>query len=138
MKHLYFSPSCSFTFLICLLWSVSFVSCDEVSKRNLQKSLDASFHSGELKGYRSVYIIDSYEGTYEYDDNPGEPLLQYPIYKHDDGTYTIEYSDGEYTLHQLEEPIDLFGTGNSLLKWSFRENYSSQHYYLIEDIPHSY
>ena len=119
-------------YLLCSLWIVSFSSCDEVGKRDLKKAVDANLHEGKLKGYSSVYIIDVYNGTYEYDDNPDEPLLQYPIYKHSDGSYTIEYSDGEYDLIELEEPLDLFGTGLTLLKWKFDYNH------FIEDIPRSY
>lgn len=119
-------------FLLCTLWIFSFSSCNEVGKRDFKKALDANLHDGQLKGYSSVFIIDIYNGTYERDDNPDEPLLQYPIYKQSDGTYTIEYSDGEYDLIELEEPLDLFGTGFTLLKWRFGNN----HY--IEDIPKSY
>ena len=124
------------TCLLCILGIWSFSSCNEVGKRDLKKILDANLHSGELKGYSHVYIIDTQNYTYECDDNPDEPLLQYPIYKHDDGTYTIEYSDGEYTLHLVDEPLDLFGTGYTLLWWRFKEADSNRYHYYIEEIPH--
>ena len=122
--------------LFCILGLLTFASCNDVGKRDLKKAMDAVLHEGQLKGYSSVYILDTHNKTYEYDDNPNEPLLQYPIYKHEDGTYTIEYCDGEHTLHQVEDPIDLFGTGNTLLKWRFKES-DSRYQYMIEQIPHS-
>ncbi len=109
------------------------LSCSEIGKRDAQKVIDKVSHSGNLKGYRSVYIIDFENQTYRVDDNPDEELLQYPIYKNDDGSYTIVYDDEDYMLEKLSEPIDMFGTGITLLRYRF---FDDKHY--IMDIPTSY
>ena len=110
-----------------------FMSCSETGRRDAQKVIDKVSHSGDLVGYQSVYIVDPDNMTYEVDDNPNEELLQYPIYRNSNGTYTIVYDDEDYTLYELREPIDMFGTGITLLRYRF---YDNSHF--IMEIPRSY
>lgn len=110
----------------------AFASCSETGKRDAQEIIDKVSHEGALKGYRSVYVIDFDKQSYYVDNNDNENLLQYPIYRNDDGSYTIVYDDEDYTLYELNEPIDLFGTGITLLRYRFCDN---NHF--IEDIPKS-
>ena len=116
-----------------ILLTMAYVSCSETEKRDAKKVIDRVSHSGDLKGYQSVYIVDFENQTYRVDDNPNEELLQYPIYKNDDGSYIIVYDDEDYMLEKLSEPIDMFGTGISLLRYRFCDN---EHF--IMDIPTSY
>ena len=110
----------------------AFASCSETGKRDAQKIIDKVSHEGELKGYRSVYVVDFDNQSYYVDNNDNEELLQYPIYRNDDGSYTIVYDDEDYTLYELNEPIDLFRNGITLLRYRFCDN---NHF--IADIPKS-
>lgn len=105
------------------------ISCGPNASRDVQKTLDSSnFLKGEFKGYASgVYQVDE-NNTYERIDGD---LLEYKVYLKD-GEYMIDFNGETYVLQKLIHPIDLFGTGNTLLKWKF--NYD----YYIDDIPHSY
>lgn len=121
------------TWILLLMVVVSLMSCSDTGRRDAQKMIDKVSHSGHLVGYQSVYVIDFENETYYVDRNPDQDLLTYPIYRNDDGTYCIEYGDEDYTLYELGEPINIFGTGITLLRYRFCD-YS---HYIIE-IPTSY
>lgn len=110
---------------------LALTGCDAKEKRDWKEHIDITLHDGELVRYSSVFILDKVNMTYVVDENDNEELLTYPVYRYNDGTYTIEYADGEHQLYELENPIDLHGTGYTLLKWSFGDDI---HY--IQDVKH--
>lgn len=113
--------------LLTILICATCVSCQNAD-RYAQEIWDSSlpqevYHSGNFKGYVSVYVVDYWENT--------KTLLPelYRVYKKRDGNYIISFEGNDYTLQRADPP---FGEGPYALKWKF----CFDHY--IEQIPQEY
>lgn len=75
-----------------------------------------------FQGYGTVYVASDLEIK--------NAAGAYPIYWGDDSTLFIDYKDGVYALHRLNEPMPLPSNNRVILKWRFKD---IDHY--VEDIP---
>lgn len=106
--------------LVCL---AGFSSCRNTD-RQIQLLVDMWTGAGEFKGYATVYEHDMDEEEYV------QESFGNAVYEDEDGYY-IEWGGDSWDLEELDEPIDPFGYGVTLLRYKFYN-------YYIEDIPHSY
>jgi len=109
--------------IVALTCFAVFSSCRNTD-RQIQLLVDMWMGSGEFKGYATVYEYDMDEGEYV------QESFGNAVYEDEDG-YFIEWDGDTWDLEELDEPIDPFGYGVTLLRYKF------YHFY-IEDIPHSY
>lgn len=111
---------CVIVMLVCL---AVFSSCRNTD-RQVQLLVDMWTGAGEFKGYATVYEHDMDEEEYV------QESFGNAVYEDEDGYY-IEWDGDSWDLEELDEPIDPFGYGVTLLRYKFYN-------YYIEDIPHSY
>ena len=107
--------------LICL---TGITSCGN-TERQVQLLTDIYLHSGELRGYASVYF-------FFLDGKITRSEKTYPVYEYDDGTFSIDCDGDDYGLTELNEPISLYGDNFYLLRYKIDYNH-----YIVE-IPTSY